>query len=333
MLKHLFNNEHPVLTAKHPLLEEVWITLEKLHSSDNRQQIYDKIKGPLIPKRTCETYKYHTKGSEEPLFKRIRFECNNEIETQMERFLRDIYNTEEHYASRVQMREAIDSVCALRKTLGTKIIGVKLQKSLDYLQDKFADIGLFEIVPNIKNHKSITFTNFNSFKDAFLKHAKKALKMEEIPTFSFGSTGYINAINEIKNTADWILRCFVEEKYFGLNFEMTLSAVYDYARSFERIHSEPFTSMITASARCRTGGSTAINKINSKKAINYDLLRSQVNIYVKTHKKNSCRSINQAAKELARRKGFPCSKIIKIKFKEELEPMRATRRIKGKGKI
>jgi hypothetical protein len=333
MLKHLFNNEHPVDIARHPLLEEIWLELEKIQSNNNRQQIYDKLQGQLIPKCTSEAFRYHTKGSEDPLFERIPFACNDELETEMESFLRNIYNLEDHYADRVQMQDAIDSVGILLNTTGTKFIGEKLQKCLDYLQEKFVDIGLFVIIPNISNNKPIPFTDFNSFKDDFLKRARRSFRLEEIPKFYFRWTGYIDIINEIKNTAHWISRCFIEKKYFGLNFEMTLSVVYECARNFERIHSEPFTSMITSSARNRSGGVDGAAKTNLKKAFNYNDLRPKVIAYVKEHKKDPLRSIHSAASDLEEMLGFPRLKTIKKIFSKELEPMRTPKKIKVKGKI
>ena len=321
----LLNNKRGTLTARHPLLEEIWIELKKIHPGQSRKQIYNSHKGPSVPKSTCEAYRYHAKGSEDPLFERIPFACNDELETEMERFLRNIYNLEDHYANRVQTQAAIDSVGKLLNSASTKIIGRKLQESLDYLQEKFNDIGLFVIIPNISNNKPILFTDFSSFKDDFLRRARIALRLEEIPKFYFRCTGYIDTINEIRNTANLVSICFIEKERMDLNFEMALSAVYDCGRSFELIHAEPYTSATTSVARSSSGGKATMDIINSKKAFDDDALRNQVIKYVDNHKTRPDRSINLAAKELAKYNKFPCSKTIKAKFKAELEPMRNTK--------
>lgn len=202
-------------TDRHPLLHKVWSALEKKYSTNNRQWILDNCHGKNIPKKSTfgGTLKRNMPRSGNMPVEFKMNERNDREETELKKFLDDVYRIEEINAEHIELQNATDAVTRLKVIPEARGIAAKLSEDIEYLQKNYDKIGLFAIIPNRdKPYKQMRFMTFEAFSDEFIKRAKSAFRHGKIPNFEFCHTSYIRLISEIVRITPWIINSCNEQR-------------------------------------------------------------------------------------------------------------------------
>lgn len=259
---------------RYPLFNEVWNEIVKPYPGKPLEWILENVHNKIIPKRTKGEFTYNMPGEvEQP----VKYTPGQSIqtETELEAFLRSIYNIEIYRDQHIKLNEAFDNVNRLPDVSGIRQLKEILLKNIEYLQKNKSKIGRFEIIPDAEEiYKQIRFNDFDSFSKEFLKRAMPIFKQGKLPNFVFGWTSYCYLVSIIEQTATGIRHYYENEEFNGKNLGTCFFEVYNLAHWFERSHYQLFDGLTIQEAKRLSGKQ---NQLEKNPLLNFYLAKKKEN--------------------------------------------------------
>lgn len=298
---------------RYPLFNETWKEIVSPYPGKSIEWIIENVHNKIIPKRTMGEFAYNMPGGvEQP----VKYTPGKSVqtETELEAFLRSLYNIEIYRNQHIKLDEAFSNVNQLPDVSGIRQLKEILLRNIEYLRKNKLKIGRFEIIPDSKEvYKQIKFNDFESFSKEFLKRAIPIIKQGKLPTFVFGWTSYSYLVSGIEQIATQIRRYYNNEEFDEKNLGSCFLETYNLARWFERSHYQLYDSDIIANAT----RSFALKISKIIKALNNPKSREVWRLYNEEKAKNDELTDSRIADRIFKfKKIFTSSEGIKVCIKD-----------------
>lgn len=274
---------------EHPLLEEVWAELEKIHKSKDRSKIYSEHHGEVLTDQPYGNSIYRMLRpaclpENETSYKNdymitevaesiqggrnnyslpwtdhhpvgIQYSSKTIEVTELEDLLQNCYCIEVHYFRYIPLDKAHDEVSKIPSDNNMNLIKSILLSNIKYLRENYKHIGGWAIFPDFKTtHEYKKFTEYEKFRKDFIACVLSGLRKDnnKIPTVRGGYTIYNTLIKTLHNTAARVIFC-AKNDFSIKDWGQLLFYVSRLATMFEYHHHRPFYTLIGHEGKRKKG--------------------------------------------------------------------------------